>query len=232
LNNLKPEARVWKGIRGWFGQPLFDCLGTKVFKIEKEEFSELSPERVVTIEKGAIGVASLGFAREKTPEFILDVKQHLRAGRLYCCFDQTGEMVAFRIIEIPRHDIVYLAGAVKTPLSPRHLIRELTGKILKESNPDYVVTRTQNPHVVDMLLDLCTAVIPLDRLPEADEIEAVTTCGINCTDERLITPKHYGSSMIGAREKPESKNPRVKNFMDEIDYFDGDARILVGRGIK
>lgn len=208
-------------------------MGTKVFNFSKGSLPSLLEEERTLIEEEAIEVASAGFVREKTSAFILDVKQHIRSGELYCCFGSGGRMVAFRMIDRPTLEIVYLAGAVKKPEAPKYLIRELTKKILNELKPKYTVTRTQNSHVVDMLIDLCKEVIPLDRLPTDEEIKSVEICGIKgYSDQKLIIPKYYGSPMIGKPEKPKSVNPKVESFMEEIDYFAGDARVLIGRELK
>lgn len=141
--------------------------------------------------------------------------------------------MAFRVITVPHPRVVCLAGAVKKPKAPKYLIREVTKKLLEELNPSYVVTRTQNDKVVDMLVNLCDLVVPLDRPPTLDEFGAIMIAGIGEFSDyyKLIIPKYYGSPMI-AGPRPRSKSRRVREFMDEINYANGDARVLIGRKLK
>lgn len=228
------EALGLKMAGVYFGLPSFQCLGTDVYQLKEKDFLRLPSGVVSQIEAQAFDVACAGFARAKTKEFRLDVNGHIRAGTFYPCFNGEGEMLAFRVIQNPTAEIVYLAGAVKRPEAPLHLIRELTRKIIDESRAGYIVTRTQNPHVVDMLIGLCDLVVPLDRPPEQSELGAVILCGLSgySDPEDLIVREHYGSAMIGSDFRPRSKNERVEKFMNEIDYFAGDARILIGRRFK
>lgn len=201
--------------------------------VEGGSFNELPTELIANIEEQSIRVACSGFARERSVAFVQDVVGHIRSGRLYGCLDGNGEMVAFRIVDFPRSDIVYLAGAVKSLKAPRLLIRELTRKILEDIRPAYTITRTQNSQVIDMLVNLFDEVVPLDRPPTPEEIEAIRACGIiNFTADTLVIPRHYGSPMIENGPRPKSREARVETFMSEIDYFAGDARVLVGRRLK
>lgn len=216
------------------------CLSSEQSRVIKIHHLDQLQEPVVSfINRECLRVASVGFGRDMVePGFAEDVLSHIRQGELFVAFDQYGA-VGFRVIQQPRADTVILAGAVKISRGPRHLIRHITDGILEERNPRYVVARTQNDHVLDMMLYLCGGgIVPYSVQADSHTLQFIDEIGLfdECLDPvSLVIPSYYGKPMIGRRECPESSNPNVASFMRAVisdeEYQRGDAVLLVGERI-
>ncbi len=72
----------------------------------------------------------------------------------------------------------------------------------------------------------------LNRRVSSEHLKLIDIVGFNHPDlnpKTLIISNHYGGQpMIENAPRPRSKHPKIRDFMDEIDYYSGDARILIG----
>ncbi len=213
---------------------LFMAVGTaQVLKFKT--LDSLPVELMTLVENQCLMVAALGFGQDAANDaFRQDVLAHLRQGELYVAFDSEGA-VAFRLIQQPRPDTLYLAGAVKISRGPKHLVREITATILEERQPKYVVTRTQNDQVVDMMMEYGHGlVVPINSLINEEVMTILSDCGLlseRVDLQNLVVRGHYGRSMIGRNERPASHNSSVYRRMRELipdeAYYQGDAVLLV-----
>jgi len=109
----------------------------------------------------------------------------------------------------------------------------MTEKILASFDPIYVLTRTQNDYVIDYMKTLCPCgVVPLDFPSNRGFLELIKKTGLFHEDldpQTLVIPGYYGGGpMIVNAPRPRSKTPQVRRFMDEINYEQGDARVIIG----
>jgi hypothetical protein len=194
----------------------FKCLSDKV---QQDLGSEL------------VAVAAAGFARPITPEFDIDVRNHLADGHLMVV-TEANRSIAFAVRKsYPEFDAVYLAGSVKIPSSCSGIVETVTAKYVQESGLGTVVTRTQNDRVIEMMQSICKLVIPLDRSAYRQDREKLKELGLltsNVDPETLIVRGHYGGPMILTNGRRRSEDPEVRRLTDQLDYEAGDAQLLVG----
>jgi len=150
-------------------------------------------------------------------------------------FDQNRRLQAFRIIQnFPDYQTIYLAGAAKLPLAMPHLIRKITQRILTQVNPIFVVARTQNDFVLDAMEFYCPGrVTPIDHPPDnqtLDLIRNINLCHHRLNPDSLIIPGYYGGQpMVQGGLRPRSRNDRIRNLTNQLDYDHGDALLLIGQ---
>jgi hypothetical protein len=195
---------------------------------------DLLPEREKTIlEPQLIRTACEGFQRPETPEFSQDVSSHIRGGDLYVV-EQENEATGFAMLEtFPTEGVVYIAGVVKKPESPSKIIEKIVRFHLREAGLKSLVVRTQNDRVLEILANICRRVIALDGLAKNEEVDLLGRMGLVRPDsildeDYLIHRGYYGSPMIAQGERRRSKNPRVTNLTDRLDYQKGDAAYGIG----
>ena len=181
-----------------------------------------------------MATACLAFHRESTDDFRQDVINHIYSGNLYLALEEEIGIAAFRVIQsFPQESAIVLEGAAKHPLAQKYLIRLMTDKILASFDPIYVLTRTQNDYVVDYMKALCLrGVVPLDFPSNRGFLKLIKKTGLFHEDldsQTLVIPGCYGGEpMIVNAPRPRSKTPQVRQFMDEINYEQGDARVIIG----
>ena len=206
---------------------------TALFCLEPDLLDKDTKQR---LGEEAISTACAGFHRQASPNFRQDVLAHLYGSNttLYLAVDSRDSMIAFRAIQkFPEERAVVLAGAVKHPEGPKHLVRIMTQRILHHSDYRYVLTRTQNDHVTDMMRQLCPGgVVPFSQPVEDKYLELIQKTGLNHPNldpATLHIPGYYGGQpMIARGPRPRSRDRQVREFMDQIDYQAGDAYLLIG----
>lgn len=206
---------------------MFEFEGSQVCRVPALDLIESSIR--IELEAQLYEAACRGFGRNKTAEFELDVHDHLRQGKLYVVMKQ-GRAEGFAVMQdFPLIEATYIAGIVKNRAAPRGVIEE----IVKRHANDYkiVTVRTQNDRVVEIMRDICELVVPLHR--ESDEREKVILqemglLGIN-VGEDLVAKGHYGGKpMIDGIDRRRSSDVTVREITERINYYSGDALLLVG----
>ncbi len=193
----------------------------------------IAPNLRQLLEAQLIESACLAFRRQATPEFKIDVANHLRDGKLYIAVNQ-GAVVGFTVMkDFPAIDGTYISGIVKSPGGPTGIIENVVNDHVRKFK--IVAVRTQNDRVVEIMSDICSEVVPLHREASLREMGILGVMGLERAStgllvvDDLIAKQHYGGRpMIGSGERRRSSNPLVRQTTDRLKYEEGDALLLVG----
>lgn len=180
-------------------------------------------------------VALSAFGKTESPQFNLDVSNHLfNVGFLILVFDfeNEGAGVAFRtftFLDYKQLKILYIEGtAIKAEYQGRGIYQNLTKELA--TGMDFVVSRTQNPVVITALSKLFREVYPVTAKPN----ETIKNIGFYVSEhlnmseyERdfMIGRKTYGGILTGTL--PDTGNGMKKAVFKLINPEDGDCLIVV-----
>ncbi len=180
-------------------------------------------------------VALSAFGKKKSPQFNLDVSNHLfNVGFLVLVFDfeNGGKGVAFRTFTFLDHKqskILYIEGtAIKAEYQGSGIYQSLTKELAV--GMDFVVSRTQNPVVITALSKLYKEVYPVTAEPD----ETIKNIGF-CVAEYLKMSEYERDLMIGRKTYggilngtlPDTGNGMRKAVTNLIDPYNGDCLIAV-----
>lgn len=189
----------------------------------------IAPRLRFGLEAQLISTAAKGFKRDETPEFCLDVREHLRQGKLYIAVVE-GKAEGFAVMQDFRElGATYIAGIVKNGGAPKRIIEEIVSRHVADFQ--IVTVRTQNDRVVEIMKDVCPGgVIPLQREGgerEREILQQIGLLGTNVGDD-LVARRHYGNGPMIGGERRRSDDMAVRGVTARLNYFLGDALLLVG----
>ena len=179
----------------------------------------------------AVELAAQGFAREVTPELVIDAKNHLTQDGTVLTIRHWLKDIGFLIYRLIEPDILYVIGVHILPqYQGQGLAQALISDLAYRLDAVYLALRTQSPLMWRAGSSLCRRgqwyPNPHRDLPaELTPIVAVVATKIDS-----VYPVHigqYGGPLYG--KKPVHHDPALQTWWDSICNFErGDAVVCVG----
>lgn len=204
---------------------------------ETGDFDSLPEATKLTLEPQLAEAASVGFKRPLTEAFREDVGNHIRGGSLFIIMT-AGKAEGFGLFQsFPEFKAVYIAGVVKKPTSPSKIMEDILLGYLISHSVETGVVRTQNDRVVEIMANHFQTIVALDQkagLGELDLLKKMNLLSPNLPFDRdnLIVKGYYGGPMIEGEERRRSREERIRAHTDKLDYYAGDAALLIGYGVR
>lgn len=190
--------------------------------------------------KDGVSVAASAFGLPQTPEFELDVYNHLLNHQTLFAYDECGAPVGFSSLEYLTAEskgILYISGlVVKKEYQGKgtgtFLATEAIAKIRESKPVDLIAGRTQNPVVAKTRMNYCHPVYPINASPDPDIILAAQALHSHLKMDSpldpitLVTKNAYESPMYINR--PLSGRPEIDSFFAK-NVGPRDAVFIIGR---
>jgi len=187
-----------------------------------------------------IEVAADGFGQSLEGEsFCEDVRSHiLGSPELYLVY-LGKSCIAFAAIENLKAEgipVLYLSGlVVKADYQGNGLMKKLITYEVKESKPEILVARTQNPCILDLMKGFCKkdVLYPYSGIPQgkcrfvADFLSSRFLKMKNFNPGALIDIGTYGRCLYG-NGMPKSYYQESNNFFERINSERGDSILFIG----
>ena len=189
----------------------------------------VKPELRRDLDEQMFEAACEGFKREATVEFRKDVAVHVRDGTLYVIMGG-GRAMGFAVMkDFPEAGGTYISGIVKGGGTPSGIVERIVAEHARKFS--VVAVRTQNDRVVEIIKDICDEVVPIDREAGEREFEILRQMELfsDRVQPNLVIKQHFGGRpMIGDGERRRSRDGRVRQATERLDYQNGDAMLLIG----